>query len=81
MLYMARIYHAQQAPLKARTHFEKAFELARLNYEVHIGIDSALMLYQLTTEQPQQQAQYLDYLKRNANEAWLAGKLTELAAK
>ena len=81
MLSMARIYHAQQAPLKARTHFEKAFELARLNYEVHIGIDSALMLYQLTTEQPQQQAQYLDYLKRNANEAWLAGKLTEIAAK
>ncbi len=81
MLSMARIYHAQQAPEKARSHFEKAFELARLKYEVHIGIDSALMLYQLSVEQPEIQAQYLDYLKRNANEVWLGEKLTELGIK
>lgn len=78
MLSMARIYHAKKASEKARDHFEKAFELARLNYEVHIGIDSALMLYQLTKQQPEIQAQYLDYLKRNANADWLENKIAEL---
>ncbi|WP_286263771.1 winged helix-turn-helix domain-containing protein [Thalassotalea atypica] len=81
MLSMARIYEAQQEPHRARAHFEKAFELARLQYEVHIGIDSALMLYQLSATQPEKQAEYLDYLKRNANETWLSEQMDKLALK
>jgi len=75
MISMAKIYHAQQSQQKARSHFEKAFELARLQYKPHIAIDSALMLFQLTAQEPEVQAEYLDYLQRFANKDWLEKRM------
>jgi DNA-binding winged helix-turn-helix (wHTH) protein len=81
MLSMARIYQAKQLNSKASSHFEKAFELARLNYEVHIAVDSALALYSISEQYPVTQAQYLDYLKGNTSAEWLNDKLKLIEAQ
>lgn len=78
MISMAKIYHAQQAKEKARAYFEKAFELARLQYKTHIAIDSALILFQLSQQQAEKQAEYLAYLQRNANKKWLKKQMDNL---
>lgn len=77
----ARIYHAQAQMQKAHSYFEKAFEQARLEYKVHIAIDAALMLYQLTADQPEVQAEYLAYLQRNTNNKWLSKQMETIASK
>jgi tetratricopeptide (TPR) repeat protein len=71
MISLARIFNAQHEKEKARHYFEKAFEQARLQYKTHIAIDSALMLFQLSEQGSELQAEYLAYLQRNANEKWL----------
>lgn len=81
MISLAKIHLAQQAQEKALSYFEKAFELARLQYKTHIAIDSALMLFQLSEQHPEIQAVYLAYLQSNANEKWLKEQMDILANK
>ncbi len=81
MLSLAKVYHAQDQQEKARSYFVKSFELARLQYKIHIAIESSLMLYQLSAQQPEIQAEYLDYLQRNANEEWLKEQMNIIADK
>ncbi|WDD97105.1 winged helix-turn-helix domain-containing protein [Thalassomonas actiniarum] len=81
MLSLAKIYHGQQAQEQARPYFEKAFELARLQYKTRIAIDSALMLFQLSAHQAEKQAEYMAYLQENANEKWLKKQMDILANK
>jgi len=75
MLSWAKIYHATGKIKKARSYFEKAFELARLDYNAHIGSHAAFALFQLNLKQPDLQAEYLDYLERNASKEWLKDQM------
>jgi|GEM_PF-5363569 len=81
MILLAKVYHAQKSHEKSRTYFEKAFELARLQYHKRIAIDAALMLFKLSAQQPEIQAEYLAYLQRNANKKWLTKQMNILANK
>ncbi len=81
VLSWAKIYHATDKLKEARSYFEKAFELARLDYNAHIGSHAAFALFQLSDQQPELQAEYLDYLERNANKEWLKEQMGTLVQK
>ncbi len=81
MLSWAKIYQATNKLSEARSYFEKAFELSRLEYNAHIGSHAAFALYQLHEQQPELQAEYLDYLERNAKKEWLNEQMNKLANK
>jgi DNA-binding winged helix-turn-helix (wHTH) protein/tetratricopeptide (TPR) repeat protein len=81
MLSWAKIYHATGKLKKARSYFEKSFELARLDYNPHVGSHAAFSLFQLSHQQPELQAEYMDYLERNANKEWLNEQIDSLTKK
>lgn len=81
MLSWAKIYQATDKPIKAQYHYEKAFELARLEYNIHWGSHAALALYRINYQHPELQAEYMDYLERNANREWLDEQMNSLMVK
>lgn len=81
MLSWAKIYQATGKPVEAQSHYEKAFELARLEYNIHWGVHAALALYQINYQHPELQAEYMDYLERNANREWLEEQMKSLVVK
>ena len=78
MFSWAKIYQATNEHQQARSYFEKAFELARLDYDAHIGSHAAFALYAMSMQQPERQAEYLDYLERNASKQWLNEQMSHL---
>ena len=71
MVLKAKIYQAQQQRELALALLRKAFELARLEYDIYTGLAAALVLYQLTSDKPNTQAKYWAYLEKNAEQEWL----------
>ncbi|WDE00831.1 winged helix-turn-helix domain-containing protein [Thalassomonas actiniarum] len=71
LVLKAKVFHAQKKPGEAKPILEKAFELARLAYDIGTGIEAALMLYQASSDQPKRRAEYLAYLESNAKADWL----------
>lgn len=71
MLSRAKLSHATNERDKALMYYEKAFELSRLEHDRHLGVHAAFGLYQLHDQQPKIQAEYWDYLERNALKEWL----------
>ena len=71
MVLKAGVYQAQQQNELAMPLLKKAFELARLDYDIYTGLRAALGLYRLTKTIPNTQAKYWAYLEKNAEENWL----------
>lgn len=80
MLSSARIYLAKQGLDRANYFAEKALELAHLQGNTQVAMESVFILYRLTSEQPDIQAEYMAYLKRNANEKWLKERLSSITS-
>ncbi|TQV88736.1 winged helix-turn-helix domain-containing protein [Aliikangiella coralliicola] len=70
LILKAKVYLAEEKSSEAIPLLQKAFELARLDYDTRSGLQAALMLYQLSTV-PQIRAEYLAYIKSNARPEWL----------
>jgi len=81
LVLKAKIFKAQQNFDKAKPLLLKAFELARLNFATHTGLEAALMLYQFSHESPIVKAEYLAYIQSNASENWLKRHREEIASK
>jgi len=81
MVLKAKIWHHQQQPDSARKLLDKAFDQARLEYDVTTGLQAALLLYQLSPSQPQLRAEYLAYMQSNADKTWLIQHQAELSQK
>jgi len=71
LLSRAKLYHATNEINEALSYYNKAFELARLEHNGHLGVHAAFGLFQLTAQHPKEQAEYKDYLDRNAKKSWL----------
>lgn len=78
LVLTAKLYHATDNKNEARKCFSKAFELAQLKHNPHMAVHAAFGLYQLNTHAPKIQAEYMDYLDRNALKSWLNDKMKEL---
>jgi len=81
LVLKAKVFQAQQKLDKAKPLLLKAFELARLNFSTHTGLEAALMLYQISHESPIIKAEYLAYIQSNASENWLKRHREEIASK
>jgi len=79
LLLKARLLLLQQQESSAFSVLEQSFELARLHYNNRAALRAALMLYELSVDQPQQKAQYLAYMQANAGQEWLAQHKLEVA--
>ncbi|WDE03609.1 winged helix-turn-helix domain-containing protein [Thalassomonas viridans] len=77
----AKVMQARQEPEQAKPLLQKAFERARLEYDIGTGLQAALMLYQLSTGQPKARAEYLAYLESNAKPGWLRQHNVVLASE
>ncbi|WP_281556904.1 winged helix-turn-helix domain-containing protein [Thalassomonas sp. RHCl1] len=71
LVLKAKLFQAQEKSGEAKPLLEKAFELARLAYDIGTGIEAALMLYQVSSAEPKLRAEYLAYLESNAKPDWL----------
>ncbi len=81
LLSRAKLYHAVDKNNEARSYYEKAFELARLEHNAHMGVHAAFGLFQLNAQQPIKQAEYMDYLDRNAKKEWLNDQMKKWEKK
>jgi len=79
LLSRAKLLHVTEHNLEAHSYYEKAFELARLEHNRHLGVHAAFGLFQLTAHLPNVQAEYMDYLDRNAKKEWLNDQMKNLA--
>ncbi|MCW9017092.1 MAG: hypothetical protein OQJ89_09020, partial [Kangiellaceae bacterium] len=80
MRLKANLFLSQEKIDLARPLFQRSFDLARLNYDNQTGVQSALMLYQLTSDS-KERAKYLAYLESNATPSWLKQHDMELASQ
>ena len=67
----ARVLLRQQQEQEAYQLLAEAFDRARMEYNRYIGLEAALMLYQLSDNNPVLQAEYKAYLLSNGQESWL----------
>ncbi|WP_019026557.1 winged helix-turn-helix domain-containing protein [Colwellia piezophila] len=78
LVLTAKLHHATDNKNEARQYFLKAFELARLEHNTHMAVHAAFGLYQLNSHAPKIQAEYMDYLERNALKAWLNDQMKKM---
>jgi len=81
LILTAKLYHATDKKKQAHTFYEKAFELARLEHNVHMAVHAAFGLYQLNNHRPKIQAEYMDYLERHAAKEWLNDQMKKMDKK
>ncbi|WDE13577.1 winged helix-turn-helix domain-containing protein [Thalassomonas haliotis] len=81
LVLKAKVFQAREKLLEAKPLLQKAFELARLEYDIGTGIQAALMLYQVSSGQPKVRAEYLAYLESNAKPDWLKRHSVILASE
>jgi len=79
LVLTAKLYHATDKHDEARSYFSKAFELSRLEHNAHMAVHAAFGLFQLNSHDPKIQAEYMDYLERNALKTWLSDQMKKAA--
>jgi len=79
LVLTAKLYHATDKHNEARSYFSKAFELSRLEHNAHMAVHAAFGLFQLNSHDPKIQAEYMDYLERNALKTWLSDQMKNVA--
>ncbi len=72
----AKVQQAQNQAAEARALYERAYQQAKIDYDTRTALESALILYRLSSAAPAKQAEYLVYLQYNAQEQWLVERLS-----
>ncbi|MCO7224355.1 winged helix-turn-helix domain-containing protein [Pleionea sp. CnH1-48] len=71
LVLKAKVHLADNSNSKiAQPLLQKAFEQARLEYNIHTGLEAALLLYRLSND-PKVRAEYMAYIESNAKPIWL----------
>lgn len=71
LLLLAKVMQAQQQTTEVKDTLQQSFDLARLQHDTHSALQAALMLYQLSSTEPEKQAEYYAFIESNASKNWL----------